>query len=173
MGTRVFCTKISKTFSASLYHCTRYRDKMKSIPIIIISSILTFSQLFPSLAFTPIQPNLQQTKQSNVGIYSKNSDNEEESKFEMFAKPFLAVADMFQNLDDVIDDFYNKRMGNGEIFYGKRKYKPSGTVDGDYNGFGLSDFQKIEMTKEAKEAWLEERELRKEMEALRRSKDEK
>lgn len=37
--------------------------------------------------------------------------------------------DMFKNLDDVAEDFFYKRMGKGEIFYGKRKYKPSGDVE--------------------------------------------
>ena len=45
---------------------------------------------------------------------------------------------MLSNLDDVVDDFYYKRMGKGEVFYGKRKYKPSGAVKGKYSGFGLS-----------------------------------
>eukprot|EP00978_Attheya_sp_CCMP212_P041639 scaffold241197_cov37-Attheya_sp.AAC.1 len=59
-------------------------------------------------------------------------------------------------MDDVVDDFFNKRMGNGEIFYGKRKFKPSGSVEGDYNGMGLTDKLKIDITRERKEEWLEE-----------------
>jgi predicted secreted protein len=47
-------------------------------------------------------------------------------------------------LDGTIEDFFYKRMGNGEIFYGKRKVNPSGRVEGNYNGFGLSDKQRIE-----------------------------
>lgn len=42
-------------------------------------------------------------------------------------------------------------MGNGEIFYGKRKYKPSGAIDTDYNGGGLSDYRKIEAAREFRE----------------------
>ena len=42
--------------------------------------------------------------------------------------PFKEVSDMMNNFDDVIDDFLNKRMGNGEIFYGQRKYKPLSTT---------------------------------------------
>ena len=70
--------------------------------------------------------------------------------------------DMLSAFDDVIDDFFNKRMGNGEIFYGKRKYKPSGSVDGDYNGFGLSDKLKIDVTRQAKEEYLDEKRRREE-----------
>ena len=40
--------------------------------------------------------------------------------------PFRELSDMMSSFDDVVDDFLNKRMGNGEIFYGQRKYKPSG-----------------------------------------------
>ena len=42
-------------------------------------------------------------------------------------------------------------MGNGEIFYGKRSYKPSGKVETDYNGGGLSDWRKIEAAREFRE----------------------
>mmetsp|Transcript_5439 Transcript_5439/g.11139 ORF Transcript_5439/g.11139 Transcript_5439/m.11139 type:complete len:162 (+) Transcript_5439:40-525(+) len=65
--------------------------------------------------------------------------------------PLAELADMFSNFDDVIDDFFNKRMGNGEIFYGKRKYKPSGSVESEYNGYGFSDFRKIEAAREFRE----------------------
>ena len=41
-----------------------------------------------------------------------------------------------QNMDSVIDDFVYKRMGAGEQWYGKRKYNPSGKIDGKYNGMG-------------------------------------
>ena len=54
---------------------------------------------------------------------------------------------MFTNFDDVVDDFFNKRMGAGEQWYGKRKYNPSGRVDGDYNGMGRSDWKKIEFAR--------------------------
>ena len=76
--------------------------------------------------------------------------------------PLQDVADMVSNLDDVIDDFFNKRMGNGETFYGKRKYKPSGNVEGEYNGFGLTDKGRIDVTRARKEAFLEEKRRREE-----------
>jgi hypothetical protein len=93
---------------------------------------------------------------------SKNDSNEEQFNF---PNPFREVADMFKSMDDVVDDFFNKRMGNGEIFYGKRKYKPSGNVEGDYNGMGLTDKLKIDITRQRKEEWLEEKRLREEVAA--------
>ena len=44
-----------------------------------------------------------------------------------------------------------KKMGNGEVFYGKRKYKPSGRVNSDYNGGGFSDWRKMEAAREFRE----------------------
>merc|ERR1712129_179433 len=85
--------------------------------------------------------------------------------------PFQGIADMFSNFDDVVDDFFYKRMGKGEIFYGKRKFNPSGEVEGDYNGFGLSDKMKIDMTRARKEEWLEEKKMRLEMEELRTTRE--
>lgn len=60
---------------------------------------------------------------------------------------------MMSSFDDVVDDFVNKRMGNGEVFYGKRKYKPSGreNTSGQYNGMGMSDKTKIDMAREYRE----------------------
>ncbi len=43
------------------------------------------------------------------------------------------------------------KMGNGEVFYGKRKYKPSGKVDAEYNGGGFSDWRKMEAAREFRE----------------------
>merc|ERR1712157_484706 len=80
--------------------------------------------------------------------------------------PLESLVDIFKNFDDVIDDFMNKRMGKGEIFYGKRKFDPSGDVDGEYNGFGLTDKTRIEITRARKEEWLEEKRMRMEMEEL-------
>ena len=81
------------------------------------------------------------------------------------------LSGFFRNLDAVADDFFYKRMGQGEIFYGKRKYKPSGNVEGDYDGMGLSDSLKIEQAREYKEEWLEEKRMRDEMRMLREEKD--
>lgn len=65
--------------------------------------------------------------------------------------PLVELGNMFSNFDDVIDDFFFKRMGNGEVFYGKRKYKPSGKISTDYDGGGLSDWRKIEAAREFRE----------------------
>jgi hypothetical protein len=71
---------------------------------------------------------------------------------------FSLVKDMANNFDDQVDDFFNKRMGNGEIFYGKRKIDPSGNIEGDYEGLGLTDFGRIEAARSRKEQFLAERE---------------
>lgn len=83
--------------------------------------------------------------------------------------PLEGLADMFANFDDVIDDFFYKRMGNGEQFYGKRKYNPSGKFEGDYNGMGRSDQSRIEMALVQKEL-MEERRLKRQAEEEARNK---
>jgi hypothetical protein len=77
----------------------------------------------------------------------------------VFPNPFKEVADMFSNWDDVIDDFMFKRMGNGEVFYGKRKYKPSNrpNTDGKYKGMGMTDKMRIDIAREIKEERMERR----------------
>jgi len=64
---------------------------------------------------------------------------------------------MLTNFDDVVDDFMNKRMGNGEVFYGKRKYKPSGrpNTEGKYNGMGQSDRRRADWSRQRKEEMME------------------
>jgi len=54
------------------------------------------------------------------------------------------------------------RIRIGEVFYGRRKYKPSGrdNTTGKYNGMGMSDKAKIEMAREIKEERMEMRRLR-------------
>ena len=76
---------------------------------------------------------------------------------------------MLSNFDDVVDDFVMKRMGNGEQFYGKRKYNPSGDYDGDYNGMGQSSHYAIEIARVKKEVLEERRQRRLEEEAAARS----
>jgi hypothetical protein len=58
---------------------------------------------------------------------------------------------MFDNFDDVVDDFLFKRMGAGEQWYGKRKNSPSGKFDGNYTGMGKTDFMRIEIAQVQKE----------------------
>ena len=87
--------------------------------------------------------------------------------------PLSSVFDMFANFDDVVDDFFYKRMGKGEIFYGKRKYKPSGDVEGKYNGFGLSDKGKIDFVREVKAEMDEERAFRAELAKIQREREQR
>ena len=47
-----------------------------------------------------------------------------------------------------ICSLFPNEVGNGEAFYGKRKYKPSGSVETDYNGYGFSDSRKIDAARE-------------------------
>jgi hypothetical protein len=73
-----------------------------------------------------------------------------------------------------VDDFMNKRMGKGEIFYGARQSKVYGADDpgreaGKYSGAGLSDRWKIEEAREARE----ERRVRAAAAMEARSKEEK
>lgn len=148
---------------------------MKSTSVILTATpYLVSIQL--AKAFTPPLEHIHSRNTHSFSQVSNNkNDNDEiaKSKFAPIIEPLIGLKDMFQNFDDVVDDFFNKRMGNGEIFYGKRKYKPSGNVEGDYNGFGISDFQKIEATKERKQMWLEEQQWRREMEELKRQKEKK
>lgn len=89
--------------------------------------------------------NMKQTKP--LVVLSLSNDNNNGNNNDSFWKRF----------DDAVDDFFNKRMGNGEIFYGKRKVNPSGRVEGNYNGFGMTDKLKIDQTREFKEIWKMER----------------
>ena len=63
-------------------------------------------------------------------------------------------------------------MGNGEIFYGKRSYKPSGNVESDYNGGGFSDWRKIEAAREFREERARLREEAKKKETIAAGKKE-
>ena len=103
-----------------------------------------------------------------MSLNAQNGIDNEDNKKEGF---FGGLVDAFNNLDGIAEDFFYKRMGKGEIFYGKRAYKPSGDVEGDYQGFGLSDKLKIDMTREYKEAWLEEKKMRDEMKRIKEEKE--
>ena len=81
---------------------------------------------------------------------TQQQQQQQQQQFD-FPNPLAELADMWQSFDDVVDDFFNKRMGNGEAFYGQRKYKPSGKITTDYNGYGFSDFKKIEAAREFRE----------------------
>ena len=95
-------------------------------------------------------------------IQTKDGQNAPSPLDFKFPNPFAELIDMMSNFDDVVDDFFNKRMGNGEVFYGKRKYKPSGNVESEYNGYGFSDWRKIQAAREFREerARIREEQLR-------------
>lgn len=81
-----------------------------------------------------------------------NNQKDEEPEDEPQDKGFMGdLKGMMSNFDAVVDDFVFKRMGNGEQFYGKRKYNPSGNIEGDYNGMGQSDLMRIEIARVRKE----------------------
>jgi hypothetical protein len=85
-------------------------------------------------------------------------------------QPWKEITEMLQQWDDVVDDFLFKRMGNGEVFYGQRKYKPSNrpNTEGQYNGMGLSDKTKIDIVRDLKEERLLERQQRRRLEQQQR-----
>lgn len=89
------------------------------------------------------------------------SDIKHSSRIRRFAwNPLKELGDMLNNFDDIAEDFFYKRMGNGEVFYGKRKYKPSAAAEEnnfEYNGMGLSDHSRIEAARERKAEFLAER----------------
>jgi hypothetical protein len=118
--------------------------------------LLLIAWLVPTAAFVP--KHQQESFPSTTHSMSRDDDSRPPN-------PLQGIADMFSNMDDVIDDFFYKRMGNGEVFYGKRKYNPSGKVEGEYSGFGLTDKGRIDVTRARKEAFLEEKRRREEEEA--------
>mmetsp|Transcript_14439 Transcript_14439/g.26072 ORF Transcript_14439/g.26072 Transcript_14439/m.26072 type:complete len:138 (-) Transcript_14439:1187-1600(-) len=135
------------------------------------SSSSTFSLILVALAialssaFAPT-PSVEKTPSRTTVLHAKG----DEDGFNI-PNPFAELGEMFSSLDDVIDDFFNKRMGNGEVFYGKRKYKPSGNIETDYNGGGLSDWREIEAAREYREERAMMRELAKEQQMKAGSKD--
>jgi hypothetical protein len=97
-----------------------------------------------------VVPSPPTRRQSEVRANNQNNDNKVPNIFQ-------GIGDMLSKMDDVIDDFMSKRMGNGELFYGQRKFKPSGrpNTEGKYNGMGKSDRLKIDAKREVKEAIIE------------------
>ena len=125
---------------------------MRQLLIILLSALLGPSGCFVASGSPVLTTSL-------LVLRAKDAENENVSR------PFFArVKSMITNLDDIVDDFVGKRMGNGEQFYGKRKYKPSGRIDGEYNGMGLSDRLKIDVTREYKNERLEEQRRRRQEE---------
>ena len=119
----------------------------KFIQTLTIAALVTMAAAF-------VTPSSSSNKR--IQLNDKKWDVEEDITQQQqqqfsFPNPLAELADMWQNFDDIVDDFFNKRMGNGEQFYGQRKYKPSGKVTTDYNGYGFSDFRKIEAAREFRE----------------------
>jgi|Transcript_18032 hypothetical protein len=140
----------------------------------LLATFILLSALFLDASGFGTQKNSLCSSPMGASFFAlENGDNNDDVSNNPLSKiPILGgIVDVFSNMDDVVDDFFNKRMGNGEIFYGKRKFKPSGTVEGDYNGMGLTDKLKIDITRDRKEEWLEEKKMREEIEELRRAKE--
>jgi hypothetical protein len=116
----------------------------------MIREVLVFALVAMATGFQSLKPSLPRTM---LVLNAKGDKNWE------FPNLFQEMNDMLSNWDDVIDDFMFKRMGNGELFYGKRKYKPSNkpNMDGKYRGMGISDSAKIELARQRKEEMAERR----------------
>jgi hypothetical protein len=119
----------------------------KMIRIVLLSALVGVA-----IAFQYIKPIAPRTK-----AYALMA-NKNDKKWPL-PDLFKEINDMISSWDDVIDDFMFKRMGNGELFYGKRKYKPSNkpNMDGRYSGMGMSDSAKIELARQRKEEMMERR----------------
>jgi hypothetical protein len=129
--------------------------------------------LSDTFAFQPVGPSTIARTSLNNGVGTcqhvgpsrrvltitlKNGKDDDEKESSGW-NPFQALSEAFGSFDDVLDDFMFKRMGNGEVFYGKRKIDPSGreNTEGTYNGMGMSDKVKIDESRQRKEEYLEER----------------
>ena len=103
---------------------------------------------FMALAHGFQAPTVSRTPFSMPSLSASSKNDDDNAKPRNFLEDLKG---MFQNFDDVVDDFVYKRMGAGEQWYGKRRYNPSGRVDGDYNGMGRSDYVRIEIARVQKE----------------------
>lgn len=138
-----------------------------AVVLLIVASTATdaFQNSVPLLFYcrqrthhgTSIITNLQNQRSDNNNSNIKGNDSSPKANSSNNNNILDGIKGMFKNFDDVVDDFVYKRMGAGEQWYGKRKYNPSGRVDGDYNGMGRSDYFQIEIARVQKE----EMELRK------------
>ena len=117
---------------------------------VIVSSVVVTSEAFVSHQSSSTSRLVQFSNDEKLWGVVEEEDLSRVSSFN-FPNPLAELGDMLKNFDDVMDDFFNKRMGNGEVFYGKRKYKPSGKVEANYNGGGFSDFRKMEAAREFRE----------------------
>ena len=116
---------------------------------LFLHTLIVLVAISAAAAFVSLPSTTAQGKSSTL-LREKWEPDGEKQQFS-FPNPLAELADMWQSFDDIVDDFFNKRMGNGEQFYGKRKYKPSGKYSEEYNGYGFSDLRKIEAAKEFRE----------------------
>ena len=114
-----------------------------------LHTLIVLVAISAAAAFVALPSTTAEGKSSTLLREKWDADGEKQQF--SFPNPLAELADMWQSFDDIVDDFFNKRMGNGEQFYGKRKYKPSGKYSEEYNGYGFSDFRKIEAAKEFRE----------------------
>lgn len=159
--------RLNTSFDLLLLESIGYIKKMRSIVWFIVMAAASAFVAPNRSSATPInERNAQHNRRQHsythfaleqrpakatTTLRAKNNNNPISSFFE-------EIGDMLSSMDDVVDDFVNKRMGNGEVFYGKRKFKPSGrkNTEGKYNGMGLSDKTKIDLSREYKEQRKEE-----------------
>ncbi|KAL7545939.1 hypothetical protein ACHAWF_009287 [Thalassiosira exigua] len=138
----------------------------RGLKIVCMAAVLASSPAFLSPCAAPFHSSVRAQNDEGETAWTVD-DAPKESSPSNFGRinipnPLAELADMFSNFDDIVDDFFNKRMGNGEVFYGKRKYKPSGKVTTNYNGGGFSDWRKIEAAREFREERARMREEAKE-----------
>ena len=139
---------------------------MKSIAISVqVLAFISCSVFTHGFQAPPAFPPVHSSSTTNLAASSKDNDGSDDGKPRNFLDDLKG---MFQNFDDVVDDFVYKRMGAGEQWYGKRKYNPSGRVDGDYNGMGRSDYFRIEIARVQKEEMELRKQRRLEEEAARK-----
>lgn len=135
---------------------------MRSFLVVLATlCLVSFNDAFVTNFPTNIarHPGMIQAQNDN----NNNNDNNNQNSGSFFSNMIQDFQDMASNIDDVVDDFVFKRMGAGEQWYGKRKYKPSGSVQGDYNGMGKSDKYKIDVARFDREKMLEKKEEKKRM----------
>lgn len=147
-----------------------YARNCSSLTKLILLLILAVSSYgFTNLSAASYGQNKKYTSCRNRYLFATTENNNNNNN----KNPVSGFFDMFANFDDVIDDFFYKRMGKGEVFYGKRKYKPSGEVEGNYNGFGLSDKGKIDFVRDVKAERDEERTFRAELAKIQREREQR
>jgi hypothetical protein len=134
---------------------------MQLVVLLCLSYTFAFHPVGPSITGRRNFKNIafQAVGLSTIARTALKNGKGDDEKESIGWNPFQALSEAFGSIDDVIDDFMFKKMGNGEVFYGKRKINPSGreNTEGSYNGMGISDKVKIDESRQRKEEYLEER----------------